>query len=241
MAFFDVPGQNYDGGIFYDSGPLPQPFVRMAKKKVKLNLKDKSDTDLLSFAQQHEAAMTGNANFTTLLPAATAFTPVRAAYATTLGNCITAQQAAKLATQQKDTARDALESMLVQRGNYVELTAASAADPVAVIESAGFSSKSASVPTGVPDMVQSLALTAGDNAGEIDAQWDPVKGTKIHYDLQWSASPATESSWKDLPATTKSKSVLGSFTSGQLILIRVRASGAGGIGAWSQTAAKVAP
>jgi hypothetical protein len=213
----------------------------MAKIKVKLNLKDKSDSDLLTFAQQHVTAMTGNANFTTPLPAATAFTPVLTAYQTGLNSSNTAQAAAKQATQVKDTARAALEGALTQRGNYVELTAADAADPVAVIESAGFSAKSASTPSGVPDPVENLSLTHGDNAGELDAQWDPVAGGKINYDLQWSPHPATDDTWKALPGTTKSKAVLTGFTSGQQVLVRVRAKGPGGIGAWSQNASKFAP
>ena len=241
MADYDTTGLTYDSGVLYDAVLPPQLNTNMKKIKVKLNLKDKSDSDVLTFAQAHEAAMTGNANFTTPLPAATAFTPVRAAFATALGNFNTAQAAAKQATQVKDTARAALESALTQRGNYVELTAATATDPVAVIESAGFSAKAAATPSGVPDMVQNLSLTAGDNAGEIDAQWDPVKGVKISYDLQWSPSPATDASWKDCPGTTKSKAVLTGFTSGQQILLRVRAKGTGGIGAWSQVASKFAP
>ena len=231
----------YDSGIFYDDLFVPQPPKRMPKIKVKLALNDKSDADLLTFAQAHVTAITGNANFTTPLPSAANFTAALTPYQTALANFNTAQAAAKLATTNKDTARLALESVLTARGNYVELTASSAADPTAVVESAGFSTRSAKTPSGVPDMVANLALTAGDNAGEIDAQWDPVSGTKISYGIQWTLTPATESSWKELPDSTKSKSVLTGFTSGQQIFIRVRAKGSGGTGAWSQNASKFAP
>ena len=206
-----------------------------------MNLREKSDSQLLTFAQQHVTAITGNAKFTTPLPLPTAFAPVLSGYQTALNNSDSAQAAAKLATQVKDTARLALESVLNQRGNYVELTAADADDPVAVIESAGFSAKSTSTPSGVPDPVQNLSLTHGDNAGEIDAQWDPVSGVKINYDIHWSPNPATDASWKDCPGTTKSKAALTGFPSGQQILVRVRAKGAGGTGAWSQVASKFAP
>ena len=57
VAEYDsTPVATYDSGITYDSAPLPQPFKRMPKIKVKLNLDAKSDTDLLAFAQAHEAA-----------------------------------------------------------------------------------------------------------------------------------------------------------------------------------------
>ena len=241
MANYDSPGLTYDSGVRYDAVSPPQPIKRMAKMKVKLNLRDKSDSELLTFAQQHAASMTNNTNFTTPLPPPTAFTTALTAYQTALGNSDTAQSAAKQATQTKETARATLEGVLTQRGNYVELTAADANDPAAVIESAGFGVKSQSTPSGVPDMVQNLSLTAGDHAGEIDAHWDPISGVKIHYNLQWSPSPATDTSWKELPGSTKSKAVLTGFTSGQQVLVRVRANGTAGAGAWSQVASKFAP
>ena len=240
MAEYDsTPPATFDSGLTYDTAPLPPPIKRMGKIKVKLNLDGKNGqrpADVRASARgsgdgQHELhhAAAGSDGVHHGLDGVS----------NGVGQFNTAQAAAKQATQVKDTARAALESALTQRGNYVELTAASAADPVAVIESAGFSAKSASVPSGVPDMVQNLSLTPGDNAGEIDAQWDPVAGVKINYDLHWSPYPATDTSWKDCPGTTKSKAVLTGFTSGQQILVRVRAKGSGGTGAWSQSRIEV--
>ena len=212
----------------------------MKKIKVKLDLRSKSDSDVLTFAQAHETAMTGNANFTTPLPAATAFTSARAAYATALGVFNTAQAAAKLATQNKDTARAALESALTQRGNYVELTAATAADPVAVIESAGFNPRAAKTPAGVPAQVANLAVTAGDHDGELNAQWDPVPGAKT-YEVQTSPDPFTATSWSKTKSVTPSAAVLAGFTSGARIWVRVRAIGAGGEGNYSSEISKIVP
>lgn len=239
MADYDS-GQAYDSGILYDAVSPPQPIRRMAKIKVKLNLKDKPDSDLLTFAQQHVSAMTGNANFTTPLSAATAFTPVLTAYQTALNSSDTAQAAAKQATQVKDTARAALESALTQRGNYVELTAASATDPVAVIESAGFSAKSAASASQMPDTAQNVSVTAGDNAGELDLQWDPANGAKS-YEVQISPDPFNDASWIGRSSVTKSKTVLLGLTSGAKMWARVRSVGPGGIGAWSDPATKIVP
>jgi len=201
---------------------------------------EKSDSDLLAFAQSHETAMTGNPNFTTLLPAATAFTSVRAAYATALAAFITAQANAKLATTNKDTARSALESVLTQRGNYVELTAATAADPVAVIESANFSSRASKTPAGIPAQVMNLSVTAGDHDGELKAQWDPVAGAKT-YEVQTSPDPFTATSWSRTKSVTKSMVVLAGFTSGARIWVRVRAIGSGGEGNYSSEISKIVP
>jgi hypothetical protein len=240
MATYDSPGLTYDSGILYDDLVLPQPIRRMPKIKVKLNLDARSDADLLTFAQAHVTAITGNASFTTPLPAPTGFATTLTAYQTALGNFNTAQAAAKQATQVKDTARLALESALTQRGNYVELTAASAADPVAVIESAGFSARSAASASQVPDPVGNLSITAGDNAGELDLQWDPAQGAKS-YEVHVSPDPVTATSWASHTSVTKSKAIVSGQPSGAKVWARVRAIGPGGTGAWSDPAAKIVP
>ena len=240
MASYDTPGLMYDSGVLYDDIALPTTPRRMQKIKVKLALNSKSDSDLLTFAQQHQTVMTGNANFTTPLPAAAAVATAVTAYSTALANFNTAQAAAKLATTNKDTARTVLENILTQRGNYVELTATSAADPTAVIESAGFSVRSAKTPPVMPAPVANLSITAGDNAGELDLPWDSVNGS-THYTVQPSPDPITASSWVAQPDVTKSKAVILGLTSGAKMWVRVRAVGAGGIGAWSDVATKIVP
>jgi len=219
---------------------LPQPIKRMAKIKVKLLLSSKSDSDLLTFAQAHETAMTGNANFTTPLPPPAAFTTAFTAYQTALANFTTAQAAAKLATTNKDTARAALEAVLAARGNYVELTANTAADPQAVVESAGFAIRAGKTPPGIPAQVGNLSITAGDNAGELDLQWDPVDGT-THYNIEISPDPITATSWVRQGDETKSKAIILGLTSGAKMWARVRGVGPGGTGAWSDVATKIVP
>jgi hypothetical protein len=240
MANYDSPGLTYDNGICYDAITPPQPPRRMPKIKVKLDLRSKSDSDLLTFAQAHVTAITGNANFTTPLPAAPAFTTTLTAYQTALGSFNTAQAAAKTATTTKDTARLALESALTQRGNYVELMAANAADPTAVVESAGFSVRAAAAASQVPDTVQNLSITAGDSAGELDFQWDPASGASS-YDVHVSPDPVTATSWAPQKGVTKSKAAVSGLTSGAKVWARVRAIGPGGTGAWSDPATKIVP
>ena len=241
MANYDSAGVTFDSGLTYDDAVgLPQPNIRMPKVKVKLNLRKKSDSDLLLFAQQHQTAVTGNANFTTPLPAAAAFTAALTPFVTALGNFNTAQAAAKQATTVKDTARLALENVLTQRGNYVELTANGAADPEAVVESAGFSVKASGSATTPPGMVMNVSISAGDNAGELDLQWDPANGART-YDIETSPEPMTPNSWTAQASVTKSKSVLLGLTSGAKVWVRVRAVGPGGTGAWSDPATKIVP
>ena len=227
----------FDGGVLYDDIPVPQ-LRRTKMAQITMNFKGLSDLAIIQQCLNIKTAMTGNANFTTPTPTLPAFGTLVTTAQTKVTASDAAQLASKQATADKDAAIDALLAGVKQLADYVSMT--SAGDGVK-IQSAGFSIKAASTPSGVPNMVQNLSLTAGDNAGEIDAQWDPVDGVKISYDIQWSPYPATDTSWKNCPGTTKSKAVLMGFTSGQQVLVRVRAKGTGGTGAWSQTASKFAP
>lgn len=235
MANYDS-GATYDSGVLYDAGLPPQPNHPMAK--IKLNLNNMNGDQVVSLALQIKTAMTGNANFTTpnppLLALGTGITNAQAAIAA----YNTGVAALDVLKTNRDSAVTALAGLVRQEASYVDNIANGSAS---IIQSAGMGLQAQRTPSGVPDMVQNLALTTGDNAGEIDAQWDPVKGVKISYDLQWTTTPATDASWKDLPGTTKSKAVLTGFTSGQQIYLRVRAKGTGGTGAWSQVASKFAP
>ena len=234
MAFYDS-GATYNSGLLYDEDMPPIRRPHMAK--LKLNLRDKSDNDLVTFAQQHIAAMNGNAAFATPTPAAPAFLAAFTAFQTALGASVTAQQASKQATTVKDNARAALETALTQRGNYVEMIAPGDA---AKIQSAGFDIKGGGAPTGVPDTVMNLYITAGDEAGELDLQWDPLSNARS-YEVQLSPDPVTPTSWASKPTVTKSKTAITGLTSGVRMWARVRAVASAGPGAWSDPATKIVP
>lgn len=240
MANYDSAGVTFDSGITYADATLPQPNIRMPKVKVKQNLKDKSDSELITYAQQHQTAVAGNANFTTLLPSAANFTAVLTPFVTALGNFNTAQAAAKTATTVKDTARLALENVLTQRGDYVQLTANGAADPEAVVESAAFGVKGGKTPLAVPGTVMNLFLTASDSAGELDLQWDHLSVAK-RYEVQLCPTMEFTTGVITLPSVSKSKTVATGLTTGTRIWARVRAGNAAGLGAWSDVATKIVP
>lgn len=241
MANYDSAGVTYDSGLTYaDAVGLPQPNLRMPKVKVKLNLKDKSDSELIISAQQHQTAMAGNANFTTPLPSAANFTAALTAYQTALANFNTAQAAAKTATTVKDTARAALENVLTSRGDYVQLTANGAADPEAVVESAAFGVKAGKSPIALPGTVMNLFLTASDSAGELDLQWDHLPVAK-RYEVQLCPAMEFATGVINLPSVSKSKTVASGLMTGTRIWARVRAGNAAGLGSWSDPATKIVP
>jgi hypothetical protein len=69
MAFYDTPGLLYDSGVLYDSMPAPQPPKKGKRmSQVKLGLGDLKPNEIVALANTIKTALTGNANFTTLLP-----------------------------------------------------------------------------------------------------------------------------------------------------------------------------
>jgi hypothetical protein len=214
-------------------------FINTPKKmsKVKLKLKQKTDAGLKTFAEDHITKMTGNANYPTPDPSAADFLILKNDYGTALAESIAAQALAKEKTALKDAKRLALETGLTLRGKYVDLK--SAGDKVKIL-SAGFDVAEDRAPTPLPEPVSNLSLTAGDSAGEIDAQWDsePVART---YHVETSPDPMTATSWTRQKDVTKSKAVILGLASGARVWMRVRAVNAAGEGPWSDPATKIVP
>ncbi len=236
MARYDESTSVFDGGLVYDAPDLPQT-RRNKMAKVKLNIDRLTDEQLIQRGKDYKTALTGNANFTTPLPSLTSVGTLITTGETKLGASNAASQAAKQATTEKNAAMDALRAALNDWGSYVQLTSGGDA---AKIQSAGMDIKAASTPTAVPSMVANLAITSGDNASELDLQWDPVPGAKT-YDVEVSPDPVTSNSWVRKPSPTKSKTTVTGLTSGSRIWARVRAVNAAGQGAWSDPATKIVP
>lgn len=229
MAFYDSSA-TYDGSAFYDE-PLPiTPKKRMAK--VKLTLRKKSDSELLTFTQQHIAAMTGNANFTTPNPLAAAFQTLYDDYESALDESELAQQAAKEKVVLKDTAREALEAALNARADYVQLT--SGGDEAKIL-SAHLDVRAAAAPIGQLAAPTNLRVTGGDLEGENDLQWDPQRGTESYV-----AEYATDAGgpWTQFYIGRKSSCTAVGLTSGSLYFFHVKAKGAAGWSGWSDIAQK---
>ncbi|MEO7317951.1 MAG: fibronectin type III domain-containing protein, partial [Chthoniobacteraceae bacterium] len=225
MAFYDS-GATYDSGIHYDEAVAPIPKKKMAK--VKLELIKKKDAEVVSLANAHKAAMTGNANFTTPIPAAAAFDTGITNMSNALAALAAARTAVATAMTNKESARNALEALLTQRGDYVDLT--SLGDE-AKIESSGFSVRSAPAPVGDLPAPGNLVSTTGDNEGEIDLGWNPVRGAGS-YEVQCKVNDGT-SQFAPVKTVTGSSLKATGLTPGSVYAFRVRAVGAAGPGAWS--------
>ena len=206
---------------------------------VKLNLQKKTDSEILTFAQQHNAAMDGNTNFTTPVPTNTVFEAAMEEYETSLTEANLAQQSAKQKTADKDAKRLELEGHLTQRGRYVELTSNGSSS---VIQTAGLDVKSALTPSGKLDQVMNLIVRADGNEGELIVEWDAVAKAKS-YQLQMSADPITPTSWRDIGPSSSSRKKLKNLTSGTRVWVRVCAIAPKeeNNGDWSDPAVKMVP
>lgn len=234
--YYDTPGQTYDSGLFYDSPAPMQIITNKYMAKVKLNLRKKTDSELYEFAQQHIAAMTGNAAFPTPDPLAPDFLALVTDFNTALQASIAAQQTAKEKTSLKDDARAALEMGLKTRASYVD---SKAGGSVAVILSSGLPVKNPPAPVG--DLLAPAGLLAkmGSLEGQVKLKWKKVRGA-VSYIVQVSPQ-AMPRVWTQVMVSPNASAVATGLTSGQTYVFRVAAVGTAGQGPWSDESAKMAP
>jgi hypothetical protein len=206
--------------------------------KVRLALQSMTVPQKVQFVREVVTKSTGN-------PVATGSTPTLAqlsAGADTLeGKALAAQTArdsSAQATAEQDNAERDVDLLMTQFGNFIDI--ASGGDEAKIL-SVGLNVRAPSTtPIGELAQVQNLAALVGDNDGEIDVDWDAVRGAKT-YEIHKSADPITPTGWSAAGSATKSKSTVSGLSSGTKYWFRVRGIGAAGPGPWSDPATKVAP
>jgi hypothetical protein len=95
-------------------------------------------------------------------------------------------------------------------------------------------------PFGAAGDVEELAISAGDEPGEIDLAWDPVPGAS-GYEVEMASDLITEESWEQGGATTKSKITIQNLNNRIRYWFRVRAVNERGTGDWTEPVMKYAP
>lgn len=207
--------------------------------QIKLDLQGKTVPQKIQFLRDIVTQMTGNANFTTPNPALTVITTRANALESALGTQATAQQAAKTATTNLDNAEKLADAAVDSLSNYVWETSGG---EEAKIQTAGMSLRAPRTPTTSLEAPQNLAVTAGDNEGELDAVWEPNKKATGGFEIQISVDPFTSTSWQHADNSTSSKITLTGLPSGSKIWVRVRALGPKKIKSpWSDPAVKRVP
>lgn len=240
VGMFGMSGMVFDASKRIS--PTSAGAVNVATKrtnmaKVKFSLSGVPDGDAVQTCNSLKTALTGNANFPNPPVPLAAFGTLIATAQTKLTASNTAWQVSMQATTDKDNAIGDMATAANQLAAYVDLMANG---DESKILSAGLSVRASRQPQSVPDPVQNLSVTAGDNSGELDAQWDPPGNAKS-YEVQTSADPFSDATWKTTETVTNSKAALMGLTSGAKIWVRVRGINSAGKGAWSDPAVKVVP
>ena len=236
VAFYDTPGLNFDSGVAYDL-PGGPPFTNMAKPK--LTLDRLNPDEVVALALTIKTALTGNAAYTTPNPPLAALGTLITTAQAKIAASNTARAAWLTAGNDRDAAIEALKAGLRSEAAYVENV--SGGDPVK-IQTAGMAVRAGNTPLGQLAQVMNLAVAAGDDEGELDATWDPVRGAKS-YQVQTCADPITSAGWKDAAPVSKSRKSLTNLPSGVRTWVRVRAIAPReeNHGAWSDPAVKTVP
>jgi len=192
----------------------------------------------LDFAKRINTMLTGNPNFTTPDPPLTDLVTAKTEAETAHNDVLLARSEAKHKTAVMSQKEDDLDLIITQLANYVENKSNG---DIAKIESAGFTP--AATPQHIGDLIApaDLAVTSGDDAGELDCSWNPVIGAKSYVVQTNIVDPLAEVSWKDTLNPTKSKCDLKNLSSGTRYWIRVAGVGASGRSGWSDVATKIAP
>ncbi len=232
-ATWDDPALQWDGVI----GASPQPGdKRKTMANVKLNLDRLTRAERRDLAQAIHDAMDGNANFPTPMPALVDLQAAKDA-SQAAEDALTAARTALQDAQLAVEARDAeLSDLLRQEGSYVQTE--SGGDE-AIINSAAMQVKEEGQAR-IMTQVMALDASFGDNEGEVDLNWDSMKGAKS-YEIQTSEDPPTSSSWMLKATAPKSRTTIEDLPTGSRCWFRVRAIGANNNGPWSDPATKIVP
>jgi hypothetical protein len=171
---YNAPDVRFDTDLRYvvdDPTPIP------GKAKVKLELKSRSDANLIGFGHAHDEAIASNPYFPTPQPTELIFDAALAAYEAKVSEIEIHHEAGKALTNDRDLLRAEFELLFNQRGSYVEMTSQGDAS---WIMSAALPVKNGRTPMGVLPYPLALTVDLGDVAGAMTIRWQSVSGAKTY-------------------------------------------------------------
>lgn len=237
MALYNS-GARYNSGLRYNAAP-PQPQTPKHKRtmaKISLELKDKTEQELIDFVETVDTKMTGNANFPTPVPSQADFKAPAALLSDKLAEIAQIEATLREARSALKALRAAVEEVLKERAGYVDDVADG--DETKIL-GAGFKVRSTNTTPTMPSAPQGLSVTRGDDEGEMDLQWEPVPNARTYVvEMRIHATP--ENAWTQAELPTKSRTSLNGLTPGQRYEFRVRAVGAAGMSGWSDVVLRMA-
>ena len=173
-------------------------------------------------------SMTGNPAFATPNPTLAAVAALRDAMRADEKAQSLAFQAYKEATTKVRASEKAYDTGATQLAAYVENRAAGDG---AIIQSAGMPVKKESAGKAPMSQVTDVAVTMGDEPGQVDLSYHAVKNAKAYIARYGQNGP---DSLTEKEVFTRSKGELHGLVSGKEVWVQVCATGADGNGPWSQ-------
>lgn len=237
MASYDSnPPALYDSGITYDSQPAP-PAKRKIMIRIKRTWTRMNRGERVDFAQTIKAALTGNPNVPNPTPPLAELTAAITLAQTKRDSVAALETQLATARAAEAAAQDALVTVLDKEAAYCESLLG---DNPAGMASTGFPTSSGPSAPQEVGQVTNFSLTASDEDGALEGQWDPVPGAHS-YEAQSCADPSQPNSWSYRGTVTASSFRYGNLVSGSRCWFRVRAIGSKGPGPWSDPATKIVP
>jgi hypothetical protein len=204
--------------------------------KVKQELHKKTPTQKADYGEMVTGKLEGNPDFPSLNPNLTSLKTVTSDLRQAHKDMLDAHKVYQEKVNKLNQSSSAFDSLFTQVGSHIENV--SNGDE-AKIHGTGMEVQKTKSRIGLPKKVVSLNATISDNAGEIDVQWDTVKGAKT-YIIEAAINDGSPIVWSNIAIVTKIKTTL-KMKSGVSYQIRVAAVGTAGQGPWSDPIIKVAP
>jgi hypothetical protein len=204
--------------------------------KIVNGLKDLNVSEKIEYAKSLSTSLTGNPNITIDPTILTKFGTNTTTLETKLQTAKEKKAESKTATAEQNAAEATLDKMISDIANIVNGTLS---DPAKLLTT-GFSLASEGAPVELVQ-VQNLSITSGDDEGELDTHWEPVKSA-TGYSIALSTDITKQDAWKIIKTVGKvTKYTITELTSGTKYWVRISASKGAASGAWSDPATKIAP
>jgi len=234
----------YNSGLHYNTPGLhyaltdPPALPVDDGAKVRLDLQSRSDDDLPPFSQAISTAMAAQPLFAGMTPTALVFDAAVADFAAKLQAQRLAKAAALQATQDKNTSRLALESLLNLRGSYVQTASKGNAS---VILSAAMPLRRAPTPMGVLPPPLGLRVDLNGTVGKMILNWDAVVGARTYLLERAVVVNGVTGPWEMIEVGGRPTLTLNGMTVGVEYAFRVAAAGGtGGRSDWSTVVMRTA-
>jgi hypothetical protein len=177
-------------------------------------------------------AMTANPNFTTPFPA---LAEIVAALDDLEAKIAAAAGRDKTAIAVRNTAWGTAKSLIRQLANYVQMHCQ---NDLGILLSSGFTTTKIPTPVGALPAPQNPRITRTDMTGQVLFRFDRVYGADGGYLVQIATDPAGP--YVDYVTSSKSRVLINDRTPLTTVWARARATGAAGVGPWSEPTCVVA-